>query len=136
MNCQASDADLAALQGSWAQVGFEADGTSAALDEYDADGAITTFAENHFSVRNAKGLLFLEGAFELDAACAPKTVNWIDAIGPDQGKILPAIYRLEGHHFVFVAAQEGAPRPTVFRTTMGQTMRTFVRQDRLSNIRA
>jgi uncharacterized protein (TIGR03067 family) len=128
MRCQASDTDLAALQGAWRQVGFEADGASDTPDEYDADGAITIFADDHFSVRTAGGQLLLEGRFELDASCVPKTVNWIDAMGPDSGKILPAIYQLEGRHFVFIAAGEGAPRPAVFHTSMGQTMRIFVRQ--------
>jgi len=37
------------------------------------------------------------------------------------------IYRVEGDALVFVAGNEGEPRPTEFRTTIGQTMRTFVR---------
>ena len=49
-------------------------------------------------------------------------------MGPDAGKILPAIYKLDGDHFVFIAGDEGAPRPTEFRTGPGQTMRSFVRR--------
>ena len=41
---------------------------------------------------------------------------------------LPASYTLEGDHFIFIAGNEGAPRPTVFQTTAGQTMRSFVRR--------
>jgi uncharacterized protein (TIGR03067 family) len=128
VRCRASNSGLAALQGSWEQIGFEADGASDTADEFGAAHSITTFTDSHFSVRTADGALLLEGRFELDASCIPKTVNWIDTMGPDQGKVLPAIYTLEGSHFVFIAADEGAPRPCVFRTSAGQTMRTFVRR--------
>ncbi|WP_217638751.1 hypothetical protein [Frateuria terrea] len=39
---------------------------------------------------------------------SPGAITWIDAIGPDAGKRLPASYRLEGDRFVFIAADEGA----------------------------
>ncbi|HMH64768.1 MAG TPA: TIGR03067 domain-containing protein [Rhizomicrobium sp.] len=90
--------------------------------------SLTTFHQNRFAVWSAKGVMLLEGRFELDASTDPKTVNWIDAMGPDAGKILPAIYKLDGDHFVFIAGDEGAPRPTEFRTGPGQTMRSFVRR--------
>jgi uncharacterized protein (TIGR03067 family) len=120
--------DLAALQGSWEQMDFEENGISNPPDDYGGAGALTTFRNNHFSVHAADGTLLLEGRFELDASTAPKMVDWIDAIGPDAGKKLPAIYKLEGDHFVFIAADEDSPRPTEFRTSAGQTMRTFVRR--------
>jgi uncharacterized protein (TIGR03067 family) len=118
--------DLAALQGSWEQVDFEENGISNPPDEHGAPGAITTFGQNHFTVRTAEGALLLEGTFELDESA--KIVDWVDAIGPDAGKTLPAIYKLEGDRFVFIAADAGAPRPTEFRTRAGQTMRSFVRR--------
>jgi uncharacterized protein (TIGR03067 family) len=120
--------DLAALQGSWEQVAFEENGVSNPPDEYGAAGALTTFHQNRFAVWSAKGALLLEGRFELDPSADPKTVNWIDRTGPDAGKVLPAIYRLDGDHFVFIAADEGASRPTEFRTGPGQTMRSFMRR--------
>jgi uncharacterized protein (TIGR03067 family) len=120
--------DLAALQGSWEQVAFEADGVSNPPDETGVPGAITTFHRNHFAVHTVEGTLLLEGSFEIDSASSPKTVTWIDAMGPDAGKKLPAIYRLEGNFFVFIAADEGAPKPTEFRTGAGQTMHSFVRR--------
>jgi uncharacterized protein (TIGR03067 family) len=120
--------DLAALQGSWEQIGFEENGIFNPPDDYGGPCALTTFHQDHFSVRAADGTLLLEGRFELDASTIPKTVDWIDSIGPDAGKKLPAIYRLDGDHFVFIAGDEGSPRPTEFRTSTGQTMRTFVRR--------
>ncbi len=63
--------------------------------------------------------------FTLDASTDPKSINWIDSMGDDAGKTLPAIYMLEGDRFVFVAGNEGEPRPTVFETVPGQTLRAF-----------
>lgn len=119
--------DLARLQGVWEQVRLEADGVVDPPDEHGAPGALTIIAGTHFSVRTVDGELLLEGSFILDAATRPKSVTWIDAIGADQGKLLPASYTLEGDRFEFIAGDAGAPRPIEFRTAAGQTMRSFVR---------
>lgn len=119
--------DLEALQGSWEQVGLEVDGVSNPPDEHGAPGALTTFSNHQFSVHTVDGDLLLEGAFTLDASTMPRSITWIDSIGADKGKQLPASYELNGDHFVFIAGDEGASRPTVFYTGPGQTMRTFVR---------
>jgi uncharacterized protein (TIGR03067 family) len=116
--------DLARLQGRWRQVAGEADGVASIGDEYGAVGAlVTTFTGTHFVVHHDDGRVVLEGDFEIDPVA--HTIDWIDAIGPDAGKRLPAIYRLEGDTFVFVAA-DGA-RPDSFTTTTGQVLRSFVR---------
>ncbi len=120
-----SEVDLTALQGRWLQVAWEADGAVAPPDEY--AGTITSFVDQRFEVRTPDGTLVLAGTFTLDASTSPKAITWTDSMGPDAGKQLPASYVLDGDHFVFIAGDEGAPRPTVFSTTPGQTMRTFVR---------
>jgi uncharacterized protein (TIGR03067 family) len=123
-----SQRDLALLQGEWLQTAHEADGI---LDPPDAEhggrGTITTFTDQCFVVRTVEGVLILQGSFILDASVTPKAITWIDAIGSDAGKHLPASYVLEGDRFVFIAGDEGCPRPTVFQTSPGQTMRSFVR---------
>ena len=124
---QRSDQDLKALQGLWKQIGLEADGTLSPPDDLSPPGAITAFIGNYFTVRTAEGALLLQGTFTLDASVTPKAIDYVDSMGPDEGKRLPAIYKLEGDTFVFIAADEGEPRPTVFQTSTGQTMRTFVR---------
>ena len=124
----ASARDLAALQGVWEQVAHEADGILNPPDEYSASGTLTTFRGRHFEVRTVAGELLLEGHFSLDASLTPKAITWTDSIGEDAGKHLPASYVLDGEHFVFIATDEGCPRPTVFRTSPGQTMRAFVRR--------
>jgi uncharacterized protein (TIGR03067 family) len=124
----ASELDLRALQGTWKQVAFEEDDNPDAPDSYgDTSGSLTTFRGNHFSVRGNSGQLLLEGTFALDASTTPKSIDWTDSIGADAGKTLPAIYELEGDHFVFVAADEHLPRPAEFRTAPGLTMRSFLR---------
>lgn len=120
--------DVAALQGSWEQIGLEADGISDPPDIHGAPGALTTFVGDQFAVRTVDGSLLLAGAFTLDASTTPKSITWIDSMGSDTGKKLPASYKLDGDYFVFIAGDEGAPRPTVFQTVPGQTMRTFVRR--------
>jgi uncharacterized protein (TIGR03067 family) len=120
--------DLEALQGGWEQIGLEIDGVVNPADELSPPGAITSFTDDRFGVCAADGGLLLEGSLDLNASADPKQVDWVDAIGPDAGRCLPAIYRLKGDHFVFVAADAGAPRPTAFRTGAGQVMRTFVRR--------
>lgn len=123
----ATDRDLAALQGTWQQVEFEENGVRNAPDSHAAESAITTIAGYHFDVRGADGRLILEGAFTMDSSTTPKSITWIDSIGEDKDKPLPAIYTLEQDRFVFIAADAGMSRPTTFRTGPGQTMRSFVR---------
>ncbi|AZF21404.1 MULTISPECIES: TIGR03067 domain-containing protein [unclassified Pseudomonas] len=120
--------DYHALQGAWEQTALEDNGVLNPADAHSAPGAITRISGDTFEVVTVEGDLLLAGRFVLDADTTPKSITWVDAIGADAGKSLPASYRLEGDHFVFIAADEGMPRPTVFSTGPGQTMRTFVRR--------
>ncbi len=123
-----SDPDFQALQGAWEQTSLEDSGVLNPVDAHSAPGAITTIDGDGFEVRTVEGKVLLAGRFSLDSTTVPKSITWVDAIGDDAGKQLPASYRLEGDEFVFIAADEGMPRPVVFRTGPGQTMRTFVRR--------
>lgn len=124
----ASVLDFQALQGTWEQTSLEDSGVLNPQDAHSAPGAITTIAGDQFTVTTVSGEVLLAGRFFLDSSTSPKSITWIDSIGEDAGKQLPASYRLEGDDFVFIAADEHAPRPTVFSTGPGQTMRTFVRR--------
>ncbi|MGY2161997.1 TIGR03067 domain-containing protein [Pseudomonas tolaasii] len=123
-----SDVDYQALQGTWEQTSLEDNGVLNPVDAHSAPGALTTIRGNHFEVLTAQGETLLAGRFSLDSSTTPKSITWIDSIGDDAGKRLPASYRLEGDVFVFIAADEGMPRPSVFSTGPGQTMRTFIRR--------
>ena len=107
---------------------MEADGVAEPPDdEHSAPGAICQFEGSEFRVITPDNRLLLRGVFELDANTRPKSITWIDAIGADAGKVLPAIYELTKQRFKFIAADEGQPCPIEFKTTMGLTMREFVR---------
>ncbi|MBO0493954.1 TIGR03067 domain-containing protein [Pseudomonas sp. Marseille-Q1929] len=123
-----TDPDLQALQGIWEQTALEDSGVLNPIDAHSAPGAITTIADDRFEVTTVSGEVLLAGRFFLDSTTTPKRITWIDSMGDDAGKHLPASYRLEGDEFVFIAADEHMPRPTEFRTGPGQTMRTFVRR--------
>ena len=127
-SAELSSADLAELQGHWEQVYLEVDGVPNPPDEHTASDALTVISGQTFSVRRPTGEVLLEGAFELNATTSPKSITWVDSIGLDAGKRLPASYKLEGDCFTFIAADEGAPRPVFFRTEPGLTMRAFRRR--------
>ncbi|NWD81585.1 TIGR03067 domain-containing protein [Pseudomonas reactans] len=121
------DPDFQALQGAWEQTSLEDSGVLNPIDAHSAPGAITTITGDHFEVKTVDGEVLLAGRFFLDSSTVPKRITWIDSIGDDAGKQLPASYRLQGNEFVFIAADEHMPRPLEFSTGPGQTMRTFVR---------
>ncbi|CAN5922838.1 hypothetical protein BH11MYX3_BH11MYX3_39250 [soil metagenome] len=123
----ASERDIAALQGIWEQTALEADGVTDPTDSYGTD-LLTTFAGHEFTVRAPDGTIVLAGTFTLDASTDPRSITWIDSMGADRGKQLPAIYTLDGDRFTFIAGEEDAPRPQVFETAPGQTMRTMRRR--------
>ncbi|HEC55730.1 MAG TPA: TIGR03067 domain-containing protein [Gammaproteobacteria bacterium] len=123
-----SDPDFQALQGAWEQTSLEDSGVLNPVDAHSAPGAITTITDDRFEVKTVDGDVLLAGRFFLDSTTVPKSITWVDSIGDDAGKQLPASYRLEGDEFVFIAADESMPRPITFSTGPGQTMRTFVRR--------
>lgn len=123
-----SDPDFQALQGRWEQTALEDSGVLNPVDAHSAPGAITTITGDRFEVKTVSGEVLLAGRFFLDSAAVPKSITWVDSIGEDAGKHLPASYRLDANEFVFIAADESMPRPTAFSTGPGQTMRTFVRR--------
>lgn len=123
------DPDYQMLQGVWEQIALEDNGVQNPIaDAHSAPGALTTISDDQFEVVTVNGEVLLAGRFFLDSHTHPKSITWIDTIGEDAGKQLPASYRLEKDEFVFIAADEGMPRPITFSTGPGETMRTFVRR--------
>ena len=119
--------DLAQLQGQWRQNRLEDNGVIDPPDMHGGYGAITTFEGDTFTVQALDGTIILAGRFILDHTTTPKSITWVDSMGDDAGKQLPAIYELDADRFLFVAADEGMPRPSQFVTTDGLTLRGFER---------
>ncbi|MCO7613343.1 TIGR03067 domain-containing protein [Pseudomonas chlororaphis] len=119
--------ELEALQGVWEQTSMEDSGVLDPPDEHSAPGALTLIEGNRFRVVTVAGDTLLAGSFSLDSSTRPKSITWVDSMGADAGKPLPASYQLSADEFVFIAADEGQPRPTRFSTGPGQTLRRFVR---------
>lgn len=119
--------ELQRLQGAWEQISMEDSGVLNPPDEHSAPGALTLIEGDQFRVLTVAGDVLLAGSFTLDSSTNPKSITWIDSIGADAGKPLPASYELTEDDFVFIAADEGQPRPTRFSTGPGQTLRRFVR---------
>ena len=120
--------DLKHLQGTWTQTRFEENGVTNPPDIHGGNGAITTIEGDTFAVHLPSGERLLSGRFILDPTTTPRSITWIDNMGDDAGKLLPASYVLEGDSFVFIAADEGMARPVEFVTSPGLTLRGFVRQ--------
>lgn len=119
--------DRKILQGKWRQTRFNENGLADPFDSHGAAGAITTVSGHTFHVAVPGGETILEGRFEIDESRHPKEINWIDSIGEDAGKILPAIYTLSDGFFEFAAADAGMKRPVDFAGGEGITIRGFVR---------
>ncbi len=119
--------DLQKLQGTWKQTRFEENGVIEPPDVHGGNGAITTIEGDRFAVHAPEGGLLLSGSLILNSSRTPKSITWIDSMGDDAGKLLPASYELDDDSFIFIAADEGMPRPSVFVTSPGLTLRGFIR---------
>src|SRR5262245_10883359 len=119
--------ELAKFQGTWRQVSWEKGGVADPPDEVGWEPR-TTFAGNTFAVTIADGSTPIRGTFKLDPSREPKAVDWTDTHGEDAGKTFLAIYRFDGDHLTFCAADEGLERPTEFRTRGGEVLRVLRRE--------
>jgi uncharacterized protein (TIGR03067 family) len=120
-------AEMARLQGTWKQIGYERDGATEPVDELGREPR-STFVGDSFFVTLADGSIPIRGTYRIDPTRDPKTVDWTDATGEDAGKTLLAIYRLEEDLFTFCAASPGGERPTEFRARSGQVLRVNRRE--------
>lgn len=119
--------DFENLQGKWRQVRFEENGLIDPPDTHGAEGAVLTISGTGFHVAVPGGETLIEGNFVLHDLQSPKGIDWIDSMGEDAGKILPAVYRISPDSFEFAAADSGMARPVDFDGGRGITIRAFVR---------
>lgn len=121
--------DLQLLQGHWRQVAFQDNGLVDAPDAHGAPDAVTTISGQSFHVAVPGEAPLIDGRFQLDETLHPRCIDWIDSIGEDAGKRIPAIYELGENSFRFAAADPGMARPKDFSGGQGITIRTFTRLD-------
>ena len=119
--------DLELLQGRWSQVAFEENGITDVPDAHGSPKAVMTIAGYTFHVAVPDEETLVEGSFAIDESHHPKHINWIDSIGDDAGKVIPAIYELGKDSFRFAAADPGMVRPDRFTGGQGITIRAFIR---------
>lgn len=121
------ETDLKQFQGRWRQVRFEENGIVDPADTHGAHDAIMTIVGETFHVAVPGEEALIEGRFVIEDDASPKRIDWIDSIGSDAGKRLPAIYTLSQNTFEFAAADADMERPQDFTGGSGITIRGFVR---------
>lgn len=121
------ESDLGLFQGRWSQVAFEENGITGAPDTHGSPKAVMTIAGNTFHVAVPGEETLVEGSFTMDGLHHPKHIDWIDSIGDDAGKVIPAIYEFGNGSFRFAAADTDMARPGSFTGGQGITIRAFVR---------
>ncbi len=121
------ETDLKRFQGQWRQVRFEENGIVDPVDTHGAQDAVMTIVGETFHVAIPGGEALIEGKFLIYDDMSPKRIDWIDSIGSDAGKKLPAIYTLSYDAFEFAAADADMERPQDFTGGSGITIRGFVR---------
>ena len=120
-------ADQQALQGRWMQVAFEENGRSDTPDKHGSPKAVMTILDQTFHVAVPGESALIEGSFMMEGSAHPKRIDWFDRIGDDAGKLIPAIYEIEGDRFRFAAADPDMTRPKDFSGGHGITIRSFIR---------
>lgn len=119
--------DLELLQGCWSQVSFEENGITDTPDTHGSPNAVMTIAGCTFHVAVPGEETLIEGNFTMDGSHHPKHIDWIDSIGDDAGKVIPAIFELQKDSFKFAAADPDMARPKSFTGGQGITIRAFAR---------
>lgn len=121
------ESDLQFFQGSWTQVAFEENGATNTPDTHGSPEAVMTIAGQTFHVAIPGEEPLVKGSFTMDQTTHPKRIDWIDSIGDDAGKLIPAIYEFERNGFRFAASDPDMARPEDYSGGQGITIRAFVR---------
>lgn len=112
--------------GTWTLIGGEADGK--ALPEKSLKDGKLIIKGNQYSVTLAD-VGTIKGTQKLDSTKSPRTIDIMDADGPNKGKTCLGIYEFKGDEFRVVFAPPGKQRPKNFTTApdSGQWMHVWKR---------
>jgi uncharacterized protein (TIGR03067 family) len=102
--------DLDKLQGTWVRTSVERNGKPASDDEL--KNSRLTLKGDKYTLDDGKEKR--TGTFKLDATKTPKTLDIISDSGPNKGKTLKAIYKIEDGTFTYCVAGPDKDRPTEF----------------------
>jgi uncharacterized protein (TIGR03067 family) len=119
--------EKARFKGTWQIVSAEYDGTKAQEDQIKHGRA--TIGSGTYSVRFGEKVVAEGVSFEIDPSRSPKHVTDTVPSGPDRGKVILGIYRLEGDTLTTCVAPFGHDRPVRFAAASGSghTLRVFRR---------
>jgi uncharacterized protein (TIGR03067 family) len=110
---EATKKDMNQIQGSWRLVSRERDGKADPADVI-KDILMTHKGDAFTFNQSSSGAGATKGTFKLDASKSPKAIDRIPADGPQKGKTLMGIYKLEGDTLTLCVSVEGKDRPMEF----------------------
>jgi uncharacterized protein (TIGR03067 family) len=123
----AARAELAKFQGTWQLVAAETEGKK--TDDAQVKQIRVTITGNSHTVRFGDQVIAHDVAFSIDPTRTPHWTTDTINIGPDKGKQILGIYRLDGDMLTSCVAKTGSERPTEFvsKPGTGHTLRVFRR---------
>ena len=119
--------ELAKFQGTWQLIAATTDGNKA-TDENVRQVRVTIIG-NKQTVRFRNEVIVRDVSFELDPTKTPKETTDTLSEGPNKGKQIRGIYRLDGDKLVSCVAPLGKERPDEFASLpgSGHSLRVFQR---------
>lgn len=105
--------DQDALQGTWKLSSGKGGGKALTANQIKG-GKLVVKGDRYMVTLAGRGTV--KGRQKIDPAKDPKTIDIVDASGPDKGKTRLGIYELKEGEYRVVFAPPGQPRPTKFTT--------------------
>jgi uncharacterized protein (TIGR03067 family) len=121
----ATNKDMARLQGEWSMVSGIADGDAVPDDILRNSRWL---CEGNEVTETVAGQLVMKVKTTIDPSKKPKAIDFQVTGGPTKGKTHPGIYELDGDTFKCCFGESGAERPTDFTSKPGNK-RTFSRME-------
>src|SRR5258708_4677356 len=108
--------DMAALEGEWSMVSGERDGGAVPDDLLKSAKRVTKAGETTVSFGDQ---VFMKAKYTVDPSKTPKAIDYEVSEGPNKGKKVLGIYKVDGDTATFCFAQPDKERPTKFETKEG-----------------